>query len=503
MISDQVRDPIPKSQMHNRSLYAVTGLFLLLVTGGLLGVLVLPRSENGGGVSPTIVAGDSSVLSVTGASPTLVYTGTSPSSSSDATATPAFTVLEDNSSGAAVAQATLPPTFTRVPIASNTPTEVPPPPTITQVPMPQASPERVGGPVAVPLEHDGPRWVSLQVGHWRNESLPDELKHLEGHTGASAGGVNEVDVNLAVARLTASLLQQRGYQVEILDATVPVSYTTDLFLAIHADGSPRPNWRGFKAVAPWESVPSSDQFVGLLYEEYGKATGLPVDVVTTDSMADYYAFSPVRYRHALSPGVPAALLEMGFVTNPEDRKVLSTQQDAIAWGIANGIDKWFRSGAAGPVPTHYPTFTPTVTPTSTPTSTATETPTSTAIPTETATFVPTELAEPATQTAAVITPAPPTTTPTPPRPSATPSSTATPLRPIITEDGRWLPPLALNGRNFPMPGSNAQPVYINEENQYVPLGPDGREVVQVWQQFYVPELGRSIWKKGPLRHVRQ
>ena len=117
--------------------------------------------------------------------------------------------------------------------------------------------------MAVPLDHDGPRWVSLQVGHWRNEGLPEELKHLDGHTGASAGGVNEVDVNLAVARLTAALLQARGYQVEILDATVPVSYTTDLFLAIHADGSPRTGWRGSSGRSVGLSA-ASDQFVGCL-----------------------------------------------------------------------------------------------------------------------------------------------------------------------------------------------------------------------------------------------
>src|SRR3712207_6951799 len=52
--------------------------------------------------------------------------------------------------------------------------------------------------------------------------------------------------------------------------SVPLSYTTDLFLALHADGNPSTSWRGFKAVAPWGSVPASDQFVGYLYEEYGK-----------------------------------------------------------------------------------------------------------------------------------------------------------------------------------------------------------------------------------------
>jgi hypothetical protein len=31
---------------------------------------------------------------------------------------------------------------------------------------------------------------------------------------------------------------------------------------------------------------------------------------------------------------------------------------------------------------------------------------------------------------------------------------------------------------------------------------DGRERQQIWQQFYVPQLGRSVWKKGPLLYVR-
>src|SRR6059036_3150969 len=64
-------------------------------------------------------------------------------------------------------------------------------------------------------------WVTLQAGHWHIENLPDELQHLVEHTGASAGGVQEVDINVAVARLAAQRLYERGYSVEVLDATVP------------------------------------------------------------------------------------------------------------------------------------------------------------------------------------------------------------------------------------------------------------------------------------------
>src|SRR5690242_6750597 len=48
--------------------------------------------------------------------------------------------------------------------------------------------------------------VGLQVGHWKAAELPDELAALRSQNGASAAGVNEVDVNLAIARQVAALL---------------------------------------------------------------------------------------------------------------------------------------------------------------------------------------------------------------------------------------------------------------------------------------------------------
>lgn len=358
------------------------------------------------------------------------------------------------------------------------------------------------GPVAVPNAQGRPRWVTLQAGHWRNHLFPDELAHLKDNGGASSNGVNEVDLNVAVARLAASFLEVRGYKVEVLEATVPVSYTTDLFLSIHADGNNSARPRGFKAVAPWNGVAASDGFVGILYEEYGKATGLPTDPYTSVNMAHYYAFNSRHYRHATDPRVPAALLEMGFVTNPEDRKVLVNEQERIAWGVANAVDRYFRSGLAGKTPTPYPSFTPTRTSTRTPTNTPTSTSTPTATPTETATPVPTESSVAATQTASLITPAIPTGTPRQPTPTRTPQPTPTPLAGIITADGRRLPPLAQNGRNLPQPGSKATAVLLDKSEENLLMSADGRERQQVWQQFYVPELGRPVWRKGIVRYYR-
>jgi hypothetical protein len=363
--------------------------------------------------------------------------------------------------------------------------------------------------VLQPNNHKGPRWVTLQAGHWRNELLPDEMEHLVGSTGAYAAGVSEVEITVQMAKLAAQRLHSMGYSVEILDATVPSNYTSDLFLSLHADGSSIASIRGFKAVAPWGFRRVSDEFVGILYEEYGRATGLPTDARSSEAMANYYAFNPTKYRHALNPHVPAALIEMGFLTNPLDRQVLIEGQDSVAWGIASAVDHYFRSGAAGATPSPYPSFTPTVTatPTVTPSATATSTPSATA--TVTATPLLPEVAAQMTLTAAVVTPqqvATPTRIPVLPTVTRTPTSTATPLLPIVTEDGRWLAPLSPNGRNLPQPGSKAGWVLLGTAfedvyTDYVLRAPDWKPFR--WYQYYVPELGRSIWIKGEAVPMRE
>ena len=47
----------------------------------------------------------------------------------------------------------------------------------------------------------------------------------------------------------------------------------------------------------------------------------------------------------LAPDVPAALLEMGFVTNPNDEARLAspTQRTAVADKIAQAIDAYFQA----------------------------------------------------------------------------------------------------------------------------------------------------------------
>ena len=47
----------------------------------------------------------------------------------------------------------------------------------------------------------------------------------------------------------------------------------------------------------------------------------------------------------LAPDVPAVLLEMGFITNPEDERLLndSRARRRLMRAVADGIDRYFRA----------------------------------------------------------------------------------------------------------------------------------------------------------------
>ncbi len=184
----------------------------------------------------------------------------------------------------------------------------------------------------------GPARVALQAGHWQVDDVPEELSGLKGSTGARGGGYTEQELVLDIARRTKALLEKDGVLVELLPATIPVDYTADAFISIHADGNASSNVSGFKIAAPRGDFSGwSDDLVEALYASYDEATGLRQDPNITRRMNGYYAFNWRRYDHALHPMTPAAIVETGFVTSPRDRAILVDDPDRAAEGIANGI----------------------------------------------------------------------------------------------------------------------------------------------------------------------
>ena len=137
------------------------------------------------------------------------------------------------------------------------------------------------------------------------------------------------------------MLEELGYVVDILPAVVPPDYRAHLFLAIHADASNDSNARGYRVSAPRRDATGRAQdFVDLLHQTYGPATGIRRLRDTTRRMRNYYAFNYRRYEHALHPMTIAAIIETGYVTNVGDRAVIMNQPERVARGIVDAIAKF-------------------------------------------------------------------------------------------------------------------------------------------------------------------
>ena len=115
----------------------------------------------------------------------------------------------------------------------------------------------------------------------------------------------------------------------------------NVYLRLHADASENSSTRGVTVLTSSSKNPhtksvqqSSDKFSKAILSEYTKATG--------------FKSRGVSYRDDLTgtnwSTVTNTLLEMGFMTNPEeDRKMASPDfQNVMVKGIVNGIEKYFR-----------------------------------------------------------------------------------------------------------------------------------------------------------------
>jgi len=162
---------------------------------------------------------------------------------------------------------------------------------------------------------------------------------IAGHTSHDSGaicpdGLQEVDINLDVARRVVALLTQKGWQVDLLEEfDVRLNgYKADALLSLHADSCNVPGKTGFKAArAESGYLPEvGDRLVACISEHYAAQTKLEFDPYTiTFDMTRYHIF------YEIDRTTPAAIIEMGFML--EDRELLTQRPEVVARGIANGL----------------------------------------------------------------------------------------------------------------------------------------------------------------------
>jgi len=148
----------------------------------------------------------------------------------------------------------------------------------------------------------------------------------------------EWEANLEIAERAAGMLEDLGYEVDILPAVVPKSYRAHLFIAIHADGSNDPRATGYRVAAPSrDATGRASRIADLLEDSYGEATGIRRLEDTTRRMRNYYAFNFRRYEHALHPMTIAVIIETGFLTSARDRSVIVDAPERAARGIVQAV----------------------------------------------------------------------------------------------------------------------------------------------------------------------
>ncbi|UJF33714.1 N-acetylmuramoyl-L-alanine amidase CwlD [Paenibacillus hexagrammi] len=207
---------------------------------------------------------------------------------------------------------------------------------------------------------------------WSDFTLPLSGKTIAldaGHGGPDGGasskdGVIEKDINLAITLYLRDYLQQSGAVVvmtreEDKDLASPdtkgyskrktedlhnradyiIDKKADLFLSVHLNSIPSAKWRGAQTFY-YPNNPNNPNLAALIQGELVK------NLENTDRVAKQ-ADKTVYLLKSLD--IPSALIEVGFLSNPEEAKLLSNEkyQQKIAASIYQGILRYYAGEKVG------------------------------------------------------------------------------------------------------------------------------------------------------------
>jgi N-acetylmuramoyl-L-alanine amidase len=229
---------------------------------------------------------------------------------------------------------------------------------------------QVSNPVAPPLRLK--KVVVIDAGHGGHDP------------GAAGADSHEKDINLAAARALKAALERSGrYKVVMTrdsDVFVPLesrvqiarSADADLFISLHSDSGPDASMRGatvytlsdkgsdrvvrnVMAENDWfinVNMPGRDRSVNQILLDLTQRATRNRSAAFAEELLDHIGggVQLVHRSHRdagfvvlLAPDVPAVLLEMGFITNPADERLLNDpgKRNRFMGAVAKSIDDYF------------------------------------------------------------------------------------------------------------------------------------------------------------------
>ena len=254
---------------------------------------------------------------------------------------------------------------TNTPVPTSTPTIKPtntPVPTSTPTIKPTNTPVPTNIPIPTMTEvvEDTSFVIVIDAGHQRkgnyekepNGPNSDVMKaKVSSGTQGVVTGLAEYELNLTVSLFLKEELLARGYEVIMIRETHDVDISNverakvaneakaDAFIRIHADSSTNQNAKGVMTICQTSKNPYNREW----YEESRTLSELVLEEVVEETGATKRQIWETDTMTGINwTTVPTTILEMGFMSNPEEDKLLATEeyQKKIAKGIAEAIERF-------------------------------------------------------------------------------------------------------------------------------------------------------------------